>query len=1145
MPQSFVIDIASKNHYPINLGKQWCIQFPTPPSGSFKTKRSIDKKVFIQRESLKIEGLKVDCAKLFSVIHDGEEFYLTDKDKEIELKSDHTYFQLFLNPEAIKDCEEQQVLPIKQYKIELSILLKNEKKGKITSYPETIYVKFAEIHSRPKVEIVLDDKFKEIRFSPVLLNEKIGTLKISNPSEYKYFPNLDGKVSFYVSSDGVDAKKLASTIALNKTMVDSEFILFDEAKQSVNEFSFSNLEMNNCIDVPIMADFVELGNPYDFPEGQQYKLSASVEYWHTGNPSSKEQSVPIEDTMTVFPDMQKIDLGVYVKDWETEVLAKIENNCIHTVSKVEFVPGDDIHFTNMVYLRNQAELGAVGTGVEIKDIIQEIVFFPNRPNDEKSSLIYSSDKLKDKDVFIKERPNTFLQCDSKRQGQCELRFGFFGKDIKEVCSPRDGEERYEVDVHLKLSFKYRIIEYAGQEGGYDVFNCTIVMPIFQKPYREWLGIDFGTSAIVGVYGTNNVLDLRKVKAELFGKEVDVYEEGTKFLPSNVIFQHNALALIKDVKKEAEKQAKKQADIKKSSDGAKQTVVMGSKSQLLSDGFDSLMAYKMLAICLSPTSSHEDRNARYILPCLKLLVGYDLIPNCEKYRDFRYCTNLDEIDLDDDKPGTALFSEKNDGTIEYSDLAHVDFIFKEVYSELFYYYVQKCLEKGGMKKLNNVILTYPNTYTIRHLEILENIVKNSLKDLNLRHIKFVSESDAVACYYQSHKYQLNPKSYDRETVVVYDMGAGTLDVTLFEIVKSNHKTTINIKGKIGFAKAGNYLDAVIAKLLAMEFKSLERVAFQENINGDSLPDARYLKQYIKSVIKPVLGKSDSVMLKKEEAGKMGMKKDEFNLHNPNSDSIELDLNTLIRNKEEYKKFISDCTSSFFDNFFRFLGYKGNNRPHIDTVIVSGRSAKLSDVQVGLKESIKHWNGDRDDFTTIDLSQLEDGEDCSKTAVVEGALDYARLLEVEDASTEISSRNVMAKFGVKYKDSNGRICYKELLNPYKDKPVYSKHLKEKGMVVDVYMTNYEDLELSAFDRKISLVQTYSSNTEKDYEDGNTEYITVIKEYECYSSNVRLRLEVNEDNQLFMKFVGGGTSSGVTTTHFDLNSPSNKMSLWPMLN
>lgn len=62
--------------------------------------------------------------------------------------------------------------------------------------------------------------------------------------------------------------------------------------------------------------------------------------------------------------------------------------------------------------------------------------------------------------------------------------------------------------------------------------------------------------------------------------------------------------------------------------------------------------------------------------------------------------------------------------------------------------------GDKRKLNKVVLTYPNTYTPTHLGILRDIAYKTFPYLRDGYLKFVSESDAVAAYYLANWSKFN-------------------------------------------------------------------------------------------------------------------------------------------------------------------------------------------------------------------------------------------------------------------------------------------------------------------------------------------------------------------------------------------------------
>ncbi|ETR72720.1 MAG: hypothetical protein OMM_07363 [Candidatus Magnetoglobus multicellularis str. Araruama] len=102
--------------------------------------------------------------------------------------------------------------------------------------------------------------------------------------------------------------------------------------------------------------------------------------------------------------------------------------------------------------------------------------------------------------------------------------------------------------------------------------------------------------------------------------------------------------------------------------------------------------------------------------------------------------------------------------------------------------------------------------------------------------------------------------NKEYLLVYDIGAGTLDITYLCISKDNdRKTTISFLGRIGNHVAGNYLDYAIAK--AIFDKHEKSFGFKRTGQApiEDIEPQRQLKNIIINHIKPILSKEDKYLL----------------------------------------------------------------------------------------------------------------------------------------------------------------------------------------------------------------------------------------------------------------------------------------------
>ena len=606
------------------------------------------------------------------------------------------------------------------------------------------------------------------------------------------------------------------------------------------------------------------------------------------------------------------------------------------------------------------------------------------------------------------------------------------------------------------------------------------------PSGDWLCVDYGSSAIVCKYG-NEIFDLRTVKDNLLRSDSnlsdylrDETEKGTKFLSSEIILNTPPFDHPKNV----------------SSLCSEQTYYT---------------PYSYQAVFLSPTSSLIEDNDTTPLPCLKLLVGNEFLPSYDRYLNFEYyCKNANNRVV----KVIAGKSKENANC-----LLRIERVLYEAYQVLFKYFITPIItsRKDLKSGLTRLVLTYPNTYTPNHLHILEKAVKTVLP--RLYSLEFVSESDAVAAYYMHNwpKYHpgINNLEQPKEYVLVYDMGAGTLDLTYFSI--SHKERNIEILGRIGSEKAGNYIDHTIAEIVCKKLCINEVLYQTQNSKSDEITAKRMsLKHIVQQNIKPQLARQSSITFK-------------------------FDGNKYVIRSEQiiadplFKKCMDDCTQNLIK---RFCSYMDKNRPQINTVIMSGRSCMLIPLQQALQkaiESIKRIGIDVEFFPKPDLHI---DEELQKTIVSRGAEILANQMSKGGFARNILAHRLYASFGIVYYNLSGILSYVELLD-YRESPMRMMNMAE---------FQSENKEIQVYpDSTMILVQTYlnEEDTLECYTQHDLEFISVMNTYRTkdLGREITLQLKVDNLNNVIL-VANGGHTKGMSPVGVDLYNEITRKSLWPIV-
>jgi len=159
-----------------------------------------------------------------------------------------------------------------------------------------------------------------------------------------------------------------------------------------------------------------------------------------------------------------------------------------------------------------------------------------------------------------------------------------------------------------------------------------------------------------------------------------------------------------------------------------------------------------------------------------------------------------------------------GPLELTDRVYVDDVVRSGLAALYRAYL-----KDEAAVVGQLVLTCPNTFTDYHRkrlrEIAERVFMGPMRIPRSERIKLISESDAVAFEYFQRLRQGGSGRRGEERVLVYDFGAGTLDLSVIRVIwtsvdqrRGSYPARWEVLARLGVPVAGNHLDGLIARLI---------------------------------------------------------------------------------------------------------------------------------------------------------------------------------------------------------------------------------------------------------------------------------------------------------------------------------------------
>lgn len=1151
------VNIDSSKCYPIKIGEQQPSQLL-----EIKTVLHVVEKNFWGIKSkpkgnywLKVVDINpgnliLSNDELIKILDDGK----TSSEMLITLSDYKTPITLLLDSNVIQDYNRQlDHIRVGEDTTEVSFRLQlaDEKEARSIIFSEYVLIKIK--IEKPTIKLISSIKLAnngEIDYDPTCSEKiQIGQLLLSHNKSITCMPELNTK--FIVSAASI-SKEYRELISLDMTRIkESNPILAEGTDITIygtntsviqydtvtianqrKQYSLTHIKsgnITNFISIPILFDMSKIQNPaaeildiFIEIQGEDYGLLFGESFNNT-----------ISQKVILHLNKNKIinDLKVECINCDGRTVTVIPPNT-YECGEIILSTG----FENVLTLKLQNTATAIDSNHEnacilvshiqqtlITEDIDRVIFTNGNTN---ADAYFRFNVPETYDTAICKLYPAQHACDSEMIFQLLIK----ASDIKDIRKTDTGCYKAFLNIHIELDYAVCL---SGGDNDSDLnwqhYSADIGWSLEQVANPEWLSVDFGTSAIVASYASDayhitekNLLNLNGNKAELHRRtygdapqKTDILSEPAPFIPSTISFNSNTNN--------------------------------GDYSAERSDA-----DYKTFPIWLSPSTGMKD----IMLPCLKTLVGYKTIPNIftdEESRRFRYQIENETV---------SLFDEN--GRIVERGLSYVNAIIEEVYKQLFRYFI--CLDSADIRtpnpiqknNLHKLVLSVPNTFTPVHHNLIKGIAQRYFPNLRSEYLQIVNESDAVACYYLANWRQLFSnvdknivrQLENEENVLVYDMGAGTLDLTYFEKTRSNNEVIIHIKGKLGMNKAGNYLDYLIAEILSNFVEDRNRESYgkllvldkAKRITDSTLKkDCEDLKTFVKDTIKPLLNNP--------EAAIPDYKNFTFGKH----------IIQDILDHEKYGEYIEECTNKVLDNMIssscRTEGLLPGHRSArdtfpIDVVVFSGRSTALK----GIRESISKYIREKRyenvlcaDLTTNSVNPIENASDTGastnnlKTVVTYGSLIYADMIN-RRSRYSFSAEHIFASYGfLAWNVPNHEWEWKELITPSSQQ---NKVSQAKPDVASILYNESIHLQMEDYQQLI-FIQTYSNEPALDWTNGNKDLTMPILYYTIPNGTDGIRLvsmSIDSNNTIICNIEGVGKIE--LEPHDDFENMSLRKSLWPVV-
>lgn len=910
--------------------------------------------------------------------------------ENVEIERTGNKIPIYLNSPIIKDYKGEGIDTEIRYKI----IYEQDGSPKKPQIENTVPIRIFKEQSQPPLIDNIENKKEMVTHNVDEVKENILTITVKS------------RASHYHSEASTGFLKVET----NFSNLDNPF-MFENGQ---NEIKISNLRYNEPQTFPLFINYQIYPNPLNDKE-LTFKIVLLDE---KKNPI--EDCLPQELSLIIKPDPRITALGLEIKSSDRTLYElkdqKSQNFEIILDYPILWSPPlqpDQHKYFNLVkfIFSNKARAKHPSGKIIIKDLKYKLEV------EEGTRLSFVKPEKTLDDLLDRKGKNIGIIRNGEKPHNMELR-------LATHLIGWDSDDK----LYFKLNLKF-VYDIEQQEIDNIVQNIEFNMDLkfmLRRNITHWLAIDFGTSAIAVAFARGDIS--RNIQDYMLNlRKSHLYNIFRRELQSEGKLENMS-------EEEIEKEIYHRFEQKKNILDEENTVYLPSK-MLFHIEQDSpstngkyYKLHKDILLVAPPNDEKLRTNINAILPPLKLLIGYDELPDAN-----------------------ALYMIPTDGKVNEYKIkpVSIDLILTKAYEYLLRDVIvpaikerladeNKAIKDLQYKMVNNLgklVITVPNTFTVRQQHVLRKMLhekitwgklgifpseakKNKEPIFKDDFICFVNESDAVACYYIFNWNSLLHTAFDpqnneppeKEYLLVYDLGAGTLDITYLLIKRKSNGNLdyVQVLGRIGSRRAGNALDTTLAKLIVHRAIKDSKVTLDnQKIFTEELSDRYeqkvFFKDFIKNWLKIDLCKSKNNEKKVKKLIREFHKEQAGNLPIDEQWLGELQYKEFRENNPVINTFLYQNGEYVLEQLILNLGNSGKGIP-IDTVVFSGRGSLFPGIQEKVVSYIeKHCYVDQE----LDRVTFPTPEEM-KNAVPLGALIYAEMFR-EDKH-KFRDKLISANYGI---------------------------------------------------------------------------------------------------------------------------------------